>query len=438
MATKTIDHVNGITVNAWGATVGALVPWDKQPGVFLFQYEPAWVKRGIQLSPLHMPLRPAPYSFPSLPSATFRGLPAMIADALPDAFGNALIDSYLTNRGLSKAAITPLDRLAYLGSRAMGALEFKPARSLGGKKPTAIHLNDLVTGARQALHGNFDGDREIHAAISQLLQVGTSAGGQRAKAVVAWNRSTNEIRSGHIDAGDGFDYWLLKLDGVKPVARSEDVEERFAQGEPWGRIEYAYYLMACAAGIPMSESHLLEEGGRAHFITKRFDRANGTRQHVQSLCAMAHLDFTMKAAHDYSQLFDTIYQLGLGPDAAADAFRRMVFNVVARNCDDHTKNHAFLLREGGRWELAPAYDVTHAYSPDSKWVSQHLMSVNGSFTDISRADAEATGERWGVPDMRGIIAQVNDAVANWPEYAKKANVPKSFIDRISADHLLMT
>lgn len=437
MAADITKHVNGITVSAWGATVGALVPWDRQPGVFLFQYAPKWVRRGIELSPLHMPLSSNPYSFSSLPKDTFRGLPAMIADALPDAFGNALIDSYLTTRGLSKAAITPLDRLAYLGSRAMGALEFKPARPLGRTKPTAIHLNDLVMGARQALRGNFDGDREIHAAIAQLLQVGTSAGGQRAKAVVAWNRSTNEIRSGHIDAGDGFDYWLLKLDGVKPVARSENVEERFATSEPWGRIEYAYYLMARAAGIPMSESHLLEEGGRAHFITRRFDRMDGTRQHVQTLCAMAHLDFTMKGTHDYSQLFDTIEQLGLGSGATADAFRRMVFNVVARNCDDHTKNHAFLLREDGHWELTPAYDVTHAFNPESEWVSQHLMSVNGKFKDITLADALATGERWGVPDMRGTIAQVNDAVANWPEHAKDAEVPKSFVERIAADHLPM-
>ncbi|HET7268513.1 MAG TPA: type II toxin-antitoxin system HipA family toxin [Oleiagrimonas sp.] len=430
---KAYQPVTGIRVHAWGHYVGALAPWPGHQGLYVFQYAPEWLRQGVELAPLHMPLRSPPFSFAQLPRDTFRGLPALIADTLPDAFGNALIDGYLAAKGVPKAAITPLDRLACLGDRAMGALQFKPSREPQRSHPTALELNELVMAARSALRGRFDGDRETHAAIAQLIQVGTSAGGQRAKAVVAWNPDTREIRSGQVDAGNGFSQWLLKLDTVKPAAKG-DAEEPIGKGVPYGRIEYAYYLMAREAGITMAECCLLEEEERAHFLTRRFDRDGDTRHHIQTLCAMAHLDYMQKATHDYAQLFETLEQLELGKSTRAEVFRRMVFNVAARNCDDHTKNHGFLLREGGRWELAPAYDITHSYSPDSPWVSQHLMSVNGKFSQITLTDVLAVGQRWNVPDMKGIVDRVNAAVANWDVHANAAGIPADVIKQIGADH----
>lgn len=426
--------VEAIEVMAWGKNVGALA-FDPNQRAYVFEYTPAWLKTGIELAPLHMPLRASPYSFPGLPVTTYRGLPAMIADGLPDSFGNALIDSYLVAKGVGKDAITPLDRLAYLGRRALGALEFKPVRGPRATKSTALHMSELVLAAREAVSGRFEGDRETTAALKNLLQVGTSAGGQRAKAVIAWNPTTNEIRSGHVDTAAGFSHWLVKLDGVKPMAKG-GADEPLGEGAGFGRIEYAYYLMAVAAGITMSESRLLEEGGRAHFITKRFDRDGQVRHHVQTLCAMAHLDYMQKATHDYSQLFDTVEQLEIGVEAKAQVFRRMAFNVMARNCDDHTKNHGFLLREGGTWELAPAYDITHSYSPTSEWVSQHLMSVNGKFANIGREDLTTVGDRWNVPGIRQILKDVEQAVAQWPKHAAQAGVPTQTVAKIAKDHVV--
>ena len=423
--------VPAITVHAWGTKVGA-VAHDPRLRAYSFEYAPEWIATGIELSPLHMPLRALPYTFANLPEATYRGLPAMLADALPDEFGNALIDSYLAGKGVGKDRITSLDRLAYLASRAMGALEFRPPRSPRTSTSTAIELHDMVTAARSAVSGNFDGDRETQAALKNLLQVGTSAGGQRAKAVIAWNPITKEIRSGQVPASEGFTQWLLKLDGVKPIAKG-GVEEPLASGQGYGRIEFAYYLMATTAGIEMSECRLLEEGPRAHFMTRRFDRDNATRHHVQSLCAMDHLDYRQVATHDYAQLFSVIDRLRLGDLAMAEAFRRMVFNVAARNQDDHTKNFAFLMRKGESWTLAPAFDVTHAYNPKSHWVYQHLMSVNGKFKDITVKDLMAAGDRWGVAGMRAIIGEVNDAVARWAEFAKEADINPSVIAQISED-----
>jgi len=428
--------VTAVTVYAWGKKVGA-VARDPRLRAYSFEYAPEWLALGIELAPLHMPLRAQPYTFAQLPEPTYRGLPAMLADALPDEFGNALIDSYLAGKGVSKDQITSLDRLAYMAGRAMGALTFHPPRSPRTTKPTAVELHDLVVAARNAVSGHFDGDRETEAALKNLLQVGTSAGGQRAKAVIAWNPITNEIRSGQGSTPDGFTPWILKLDGVKPVMK-EGVFEPPAHGQGYGRIEFAYYLMATSAGIEMSESRLLEEGPRAHFMTRRFDRDQALRHHVQSLCAMDHLDYKQVATHDYAQLFSVIDRLELGAKAAAQAFRRMTFNVAARNQDDHTKNFAFLMREGQPWSLAPAFDLTYACNPKSQWVHQHLMAVNGTFKDITIKDLMAVGERFGVAGMRGIIAEVNDAVARWPEFAQRAGIKAAVIAEIGANLLRIT
>ena len=417
--------VDLIEVRAWGATVGG-VSIDPGLGYYVFEYDPKWQARGIELAPLTMPVSQSLHVFPLLPEATYKRLPAMLADALPDDFGNALIDAWMAREGVPKSAITPLDRLAYLGARGMGALEFKPTRGPRHRKATAVAISRLVVSARNALSGKFDGDRETEAAITNLIQVGTSAGGARAKAVIAWNPKTHEIRSGQLPADPGFDYWLLKLDGV-----GKDSE--LGTGGFYGRIEYAYYLMALSAGIGMFESRLLEENGRAHFMTRRFDRQNGAKQHIQTLCAMQHLDFKQRSTHDYNQYFQVIRALRLPESALEEGFRRMVFNVLAANCDDHTKNLSFLMDESGQWRLSPAYDVTHAYNPKGEWTYQHLMSVNGKFQGITRADLEAVGDRFLIPGYRRIITTVVAAVRRWPGFAETAGLPPDEMTRIRND-----
>lgn len=417
--------VDLIEVRAWGATVGG-VSIDPGLGYYVFEYDPKWQARGIELAPLTMPVSQSLHVFPLLPEATYKRLPAMLADALPDDFGNALIDAWMAREGVPKSAITPLDRLAYLGARGMGALEFKPTRGPRHRKATAVAISRLVVSARNALSGKFDGDRETEAAITNLIQVGTSAGGARAKAVIAWNPQTHEIRSGQLPADPGFDYWLLKLDGV-----GKDSE--LGTGGFYGRIEYAYYLMALSAGIGMFESRLLEENGRAHFMTRRFDRQNGAKQHIQTLCAMQHLDFKQRSTHDYNQYFQAIRALRLPESALEEGFRRMVFNVLAANCDDHTKNLSFLMDESGQWRLSPAYDVTHAYNPKGEWTYQHLMSVNGKFQGITRADLEAVGDRFLIPGYRRIITTVVEAVRRWPGFAETAGLPPDEMTRIRND-----
>lgn len=291
----------------------------------------------------------------------------MLADALPDDFGNALIERWMLGRGIRAEDITSLDRLPYMSNRAMGALEFRPARGPGRRRAIAVQLSELVATAGKAVHGDFDGDEHTQAALHNIIEVGTSAGGARAKAVIAWNRETGEIRSGQLEAPPGFEHWLLKCDGM-----GKDFE--LGASQDYGRIEYAYHLMARAPGVRMNECRLLQESGRAHFMTRRFDRDDGNvRHHIQTLCAMAHLDFKKKGTNSYAQFFDTISRLGLPYEQKEEAFRRMVFNVMARNCDDHTKNFAFRLRQGQPWELTPAYDVTFAHNPRGEWTSQHLV-----------------------------------------------------------------
>jgi serine/threonine-protein kinase HipA len=370
--------------------------------------------------------------FPGLPVDTFQRLPAMLADALPDAFGNALTTAYLVSEGVPTTAITPLDRLAYLASRGLGVLEFRPHRGPQTRKATAVDLSELVLAARAAVLGEFGSEDGITESVRHLIAVGTSAGGARAKAVVAWNPATNEVRSGQVPPDPGFEQWLLKLDGV-----GTDLD--LGESADYGRIEYAYSLMAKAAGIEMTACRLLEEGGRAHFMTRRFDRAEGgAKVHTQSLCALAHLDFRQVGAHDYAQLFEIVDRLGLGPETAAEVFRRMVFNVAAANCDDHTKNFSFLLTEGGSWQLSPAYDVTHAHNPQSYWTTQHLMAVNGRTRAIDRSDLAAVGDRFEVPDAKGIIGAVLDAVDAWSECAHQAAVGPKVKDEVGGDILEMS
>jgi serine/threonine-protein kinase HipA len=321
-----------------------------------------------------------------------------------------------------------------MGKRGMGALEFRPARGAHKESTAPVEMKELVEEARRLVQGTFSVDREAKAALANIIKVGTSAGGARAKAVIAWNPTTDEVRSGQFDAAPGFEHWLLKFDGV-----GKDKELGTTEG--YGRIEFAYYLMAKASGIHMSDSRLLEENGRAHFMTKRFDRdvidGKTLKHHIQTLCAIDHLDFRQRGTHDYSQLFMMASALGLEDDTLDQIFRRMAFNVMGRNCDDHTKNFGFILRQGQSWKLSPAYDVTHAYSPKGEWTYQHLMSVNQKFKDISKNDLLAVADRFGIRKPESVLSDVRSAIDNWSQFAKQANLSRSLKDRVADDLLLL-
>lgn len=421
--------MKAVKVFIWNQLAG-VVALDPTLGYYVFSYEPEFVKTGIELAPLQMPLRESnqPFVFTDLPTITYKKLPALLADTLPDDFGNALIDRYMAEQGIKASDITALDRLAYMGDRSMGALEFKPVLGPHAKTPIAIELSELVVLARQALQGHFEEDEQSHVALKNMIEVGTSAGGARAKAVIAWNPKTHEIRSGQLQAPDGFEHWLLKFDGVGR-------DQELGTSQDYGRIEYAYYLMAKSAGIHMSESRLLLEHGRAHFMTHRFDRESGIKHHVQSLCAMSHLDYKKKSANSYEQLFMTMQQLGLKPESFIEAFTRMAFNIMAKNCDDHTKNFSFLLRHGHRdWELAPAYDITFAHNPKGEWTHQHLMSVSGKFKDFELQDLLKVADRFGIGSAKQIIERVRQAIKQWPVFAKQAGLTEKETQTIGNFH----
>jgi len=425
--------VDVIEVFAWGRRVGA-VALDPSTNVYAFEYTPEWIAGGVELAPLHMPLRSGAFEFPELSRETFLGLPAMLADALPDTFGNAVVDAWMAEQGISRDRITALDRLAYAADRAMGALEFRPPMRAATGEPTAVVLADLIVAARRVVRGELSGADAAHDALAQLVTVGTSAGGARAKAVLAFNPTTWQVRSAVGDLPEGFEHWLIKLDGVSGSTGLDGHGDRLGESAPYGRIEYAYHLMATGAGVEMTDCRLLAEGPRRHFMTRRFDRAtDGQRSHLMSLCAMAHLDFNLVGVHSYDQYLDTVRRLGLGPSELAQAYRRMVFNVVAVNRDDHTKNFAFLRPELGEWRLAPAFDVTHAYRPDSPWTSKHLMSVNGRFDEVSLADLHEVAERHDVPGYRRIVREVVDAVAEWTQYAARAELDTAVTAEIADD-----
>jgi serine/threonine-protein kinase HipA len=420
-------------VRLWGRSIGA-VSLEEGARIAAFQYDPEFLTSGIELSPMLMPLSRQIYQFPSLSEVSFRGLPGLLADSLPDRFGNALIDAWLATQGRRPESFNAIERLCYIGVRGMGALEFAPAKGPPLRRSARVQIDELVKLAsevlthRSSLQVSFAPGRR-HDGLQEMLRVGTSAGGARAKAIVAWNRETNEVRSGQVIAPAGFDYWILKFDGV-----SANKDKELEDPKGYTVIEYAYALMAADASIEMSESRLLEEGGRRHFMTRRFDRlGDGGKLHMQSLAALGHYDFNSAGAYSYEQAFDVIKRLGLPMHAREQQFRRMIFNVVARNQDDHVKNIAFLMDKAGAWSLSPAFDVTYAYNPAGQWTSRHQMTINGKSDGFTAEDFQAAAQVAGLKRGRSeaILAEVMDTVKQWPRYAQTADVPGALRDDIA-------
>lgn len=414
-------------INIWGQRAG-VVMWNENTESAIFEYEPSFERLGLNLSPILMPLNPhRSYQFTSISKDTFMGLPGLLADALPDAYGKALLDRWLATIGRSFA--NPVERLCYQGKRSMGALEFEPAQDTFLEKDTRIEIDSLVEVAREALiqkstlDTNLSQDRK--EALINIIKVGTSAGGQRAKAVVAYNEKTQEVRSGQIDAPEGFEHWLLKLDGV--------TNQELGDPKFYGLIEYAYYLMAKDAGIEMMPCRILPENGRSHFMTKRFDRVGGKEKlHMQTLCGIAHYDYKMLRAYSYEQAFQVMRQLRLPYIQAEEMFRRMVFNVVARNQDDHTKNISFLMDKTGKWRLSPAYDISWSYNPEGKWTSQHQMSINNKWSNFTMDDLLTVASSMNIKSPREIIEKTIDVVAHWPVYAASLGIPKETVGVINS------
>lgn len=423
-------------IKLWGKSIGA-VSWDESAGLAHFEYEPGFIHSGIEVAPLTMALSKQIYTFPALPRKTFYGLPGLLADSLPDDFGNALINVWLANQGRAPETFNPVERLCYTGVRGMGALEYQPSQgSFTGKSEPVdvkalVELASKILTKRNRLQGSFALEHREDA-LQEILSVGTSAGGARAKAIIAWNPKTNEVRSGQVKAGKGFSYWLLKFDGV-----SGNKDKELEDPAGYGLIEHAYYYMAREAKIDMEESRLLKENGRSHFMTRRFDRTGtGQKIHMQSLCAMEHFDFKQAGAHSYEQALRTIRRLGMPMATIEEQFRRMAFNIIGRNQDDHVKNIAFLMDKSGNWSLSPAFDMTYSYNPQGDWTSRHQMSLNGKRDDFTIDDFKACAKNASMKRGRAeeIVQQVQAAVSQWQHFAEESGVPPEITNGIARTH----
>ena len=436
------QSVSDAKVMLWGSQIGA-VTWVEEQSLGYFQFDPEFASSGIELSPLKMPLANIPYSFSALPKEAFKGLPGMLADALPDKYGNRLIDAWLAENERAPESFTPVERLCYVGPRGMGALEFYPVLKRNAGQTSEVDFSRLVALANRVL------DERTHlsgklttgdnaSGLEEILQVGTSAGGARAKAVLAWHPETGEFRSGQLDVDSGFEQWLLKFDGV-----DNNRDKELADPLGFGLIEYAYHKMAVAVGIAMMPCRIHEEGGRSHFMTKRFDRfidehGRMDKLHMQSLAALQHYDFNDANGYAYEQALMTIRELGLGHDVLEEQFRRTVFNIVSRNQDDHVKNIAFLMDRRGEWSLSPAYDVTYSYNASGAWTSRHQMSVNGKREKFELDDLIAFGKSAGLKASKAkkIIESISAVVSRWLEYAEESGVDEKMAKQIANTHRL--
>jgi len=426
-------------IKLWGELVGA-VRWDAQQQLATFQYSPDFLKKEWNIAPIKMPTTEGSriFSFPELRKGkndsvdTFKGLPGLLADALPDRYGNQLINLWLAKNGRPADSMNPVEQLCFIGTRSMGALEFEPAQ-IAPQNVFDIEISSLVEAAHKMLSKkthldtNLNDDEE--KALTEVLKVGTSAGGARPKAVIAYNEKTGAVKSGQTTVPKGFEHWLLKLDGVS--------DAQFGETHGWGRVEYAYYLMAKDCGINMMESKLLEENGRAHFMTKRFDRDGNTKHHIQTWCGLQHYDYNNLYGYSYEQLFQTMRVLRLTYPEAEEMFRRMVFNVLATNYDDHTKNFSFRLKQNQKWELAPAYDVCYSYDPTNIWVSQHTLSINGKHKQITQEDLMSIAKANNIKKGEAIIKNISKVVGNWRAYAKSVDIEKRLAETIAKTHLKM-
>lgn len=409
-------------VNIWDMNIGA-VAWDSETGIGSFEFDSKFLQKNLDLAPIMMPIRNANhqiFSFPELrDTQTFKGLPGLLADVLPDKYGNSIINAWLNKQGRPSNSLNPVEMLCFIGKRGMGALEFEPAYSKYADMVSKIEIDNLVEVAEGILSGKKDFaarlNKEEEKSLLNILKIGTSAGGARAKAVIAYNSLTGEVRSGQALAPKGFKHWIIKFDGVS--------DRQFGASNGYGRVEMAYHLMAKDAGIEMTECRLFEENGRAHFMTRRYDRTdNNDKIHVQSFCAMRHFDFNEVRLYSYEQLFETMRMLALPYPQAEQLFRRMIFNVMGRNCDDHTKNFAFTMDKNAEWKLSPAFDVCHAYRPGSDWVSQHALSIRGKRMNIEKADLLTIARELNIKKPESIINQIAEVISQWEKYAEQTDV----------------
>lgn len=422
-------------VKIWDEVIGA-VAWDENTELASFEYDPKFLQLGWDLSPIKLPISSGNkiFSFPDLRVKglteydTFKGLPGLLADVLPDKYGNQLMNVWLAQNGRPENSMNPVEQLCFIGTRGMGALEFEPSQFEPNKKPFNLEIGSLVDVAqkvlskRQTFGANMKEDEQ--QALKEILKIGTSAGGARPKAIIAHNDKTGQVKSGQTKAPKGFDHWLIKLDGVS--------DAQFGESQGYGRVEMAYYNMARDCGIDMMDSRLLEENDRAHFMTKRFDREGGNQKHhIQTFCAIQHYDFNQVESFSYEQLFQTMRLLRLSYPEAEQMFRRMVFNVLAKNCDDHTKNFSFIFKKDQKWMLAPAYDLCYAYRPDSVWVSQHALSINGKRKNISKHDLLTLAKSMNIKKAEKTITEVNEKVTLWNNYAEEVKVNSALRDSIN-------
>lgn len=416
-------------VKLWGETVGA-VAWDENQQMTFFEYDKKFINARLEVSPIKMPLNKRIYAFPELKNiATFKGLSGLLADSLPDRYGNELINIWLARNGRPENSLNPVELLCFIGNRGMGALEFEPSVLPFNKTSSSLELSSLIETTMQLLENKKDFETHTHQEMQDVLldvlKMGASAGGARPKAIIAYNEKTGAIRSGQILQNTDYEHWLIKFDGVN--------DTQFGISYGYGRVEMAYYKMATDAGIQMMESRLIEEDGRAHFMTKRFDRKNGNEKlHTQTFCAIQHYDFNRITSYSYEQLFQTMRLLKLSYAEAEQMYKRMVFNVFSRNCDDHTKNFSFLMNKKGQWNLAPAYDICHAYRPDSKWVSQHNLSINGKRKDFTKEDLLTIAKQNSIRNPQSIIDEVFTVVTKWKEYAITYKVEENLAKAIDS------